>query len=46
MLALAETYDEFRDEYDYHKDYYGIEIVKIMKRNRDKGRDNRPFVYD
>lgn len=31
------VYDEFREEYDYRKDYYGIEVVKIMEKNRGKG---------
>lgn len=31
------VYDEFREEYDYRKDYYGIEVVKIMERSRGKG---------
>lgn len=29
-------YDEFREEYDYRKDYYGIEIVKIMEKSIEK----------
>lgn len=31
------VYDEFREEYDYRKDYYGVEVVKIMERSRGKG---------
>lgn len=34
MVALSEAYDEFRQEYAYCKDYYGVEVVKIMERNR------------
>lgn len=31
------VYDEFREEYDYRKDYYGVEVVKIMEISRKKG---------
>ena len=30
------VYDEFREEYDYCKQYYGVEVVKTMERCREK----------
>lgn len=30
------VYDEYREEYDYRKHYYGVEVVKTMERCREK----------
>ena len=32
-----EIYDEFKEEYDYRKKYYGAEKDRILERNNDRG---------
>lgn len=32
-----EIYDEFNEEYNYRKQYYGVEQERILDRNNDRG---------
>lgn len=30
------VYDEFREEYDYHKHYYDVEVIKTIEKCGEK----------